>query len=299
MRICGKDALIEGKLLRVSRLDAEGYDFIDDPEQALVEIRALKKRIDIFTFIPKLSDAEPKFAYRAELYNIATLPVSTFDNWMKNQIDFKARNKARKAGKSGVDVREVSYTDEFVAGISSIYNETPTRQGRAFWHYQKDIESVRSMNGTFLDRSIFIAAYFEEALIGFVKLVTSEDGSQAGLMQILSMIKHRDKAPTNALVAQAVRSCADRGIPYLWYANFTYGKKQMDGLAEFKKHNGFQKMDVPRYFVPLTMAGRLGLQMGLHRGVKDAIPEPITAVFRRARKYWYTQRYQELGNPSQ
>ena len=44
-------------------------------------------------------------------------------------------------------------------------------------------------------------------------------------MQIVSMVGHQDKAPTNALIAQAVRSCAERGIPYLWYANMSYGKK--------------------------------------------------------------------------
>ena len=36
-------------------------------------------------------------------------------------------------------------------------------------------------------------------------------------MHILSMVSHRDKAPTNALIAQAVRSCADRSIPHLVY----------------------------------------------------------------------------------
>ena len=48
-------------------------------------------------------------------------------------------------------------------------------------------------------------------------------GSQAGLMHIVcAMVSQRDKAPTNALVVQAVRSCTERKIPYLVYSNFAY-----------------------------------------------------------------------------
>jgi hypothetical protein len=208
---------------------------------------------------------------------------------MKHQIDFKVRNKVRKAEKSGVVSREVPYDDAFVRGISAIYNESPVRQGKRFWHYGKDLEAVRRMNGTFLDRSIFIGAFFQDDLIGFVKLVSDEDRGQAGLMQIVSMIGHRDKAPTNALIAQAIRSCADRGISHLWYANFSYGKKQPDSLADFKRHNGFQKVDVPRYYVPLTVAGRMALRLGFHHGISDRIPEPVARTYRRIRSLWYAR----------
>ena len=290
MEICGKGALIEGKVIRIARLDGEGYDFIEDPQFALREIKEAKHHADILTFIQKISDPSPKYSYRMEWYNLATLPVSTFDHWMTKQIDFKARNKARKAAKSGVVVKEVLFDDDFVKGIHGVYNESSLRQGKHFWHYGKDLEAVRMMNTTFFDRSIFIGAYFEEQLIGFVKMVTDEERSQAGLMQIISMIQHRDKAPTNALVAQAVRSCADRGISFLWYANFTYGKKQIDGLAEFKQANGFKKTLVPRYFIPLTVKGRIALRLGLHHTASDWIPEPIAATYRKVRKIWYTKR---------
>lgn len=289
MQICGKDALIEGKLVRIARLDAEGYDFLEDPDAALGVLRKSKARIDVFTFIQKLSDTSRKYDHLMELDNFAGLHVSTFDDWMMTKIDFKVRNKVRKAAKCGVVVREVPFDDDFVKGISAVYNESPVRQGKAFWHYGKDLDAVRTMNATFLERSIFIGAFFEGGLIGFVKLVTNEDRTQAGLMQILSMIQHRDKAPTNALVAQAVRSCAERGIPHLWYANFSYGKKQADSLAEFKRHNGFQKIDVPRYYVPLTAAGRVALHLGLHRSATDWIPEPVAATYRKIRSSWYSR----------
>ena len=284
------------ELVRIGRLDAEGYEFVEDPEATINCFRSLGTRVDLFTFIQKLSETTPKYGYLLEHDNMAVLSVSTFDHWMTKQIDFKVRNKVRKAEKKGVVIREVRYDDAFVRGISTIYNETPIRQGKRFWHYQKDLEDVRRMNGTFMSQSIFIGALLEDKLIGFVKLVTNEDRSQAGLMQIVSMVQHRDKAPTNALVAQAVRSCAERGIPHLWYANFSYGKKQTDSLAEFKRHNGFQKVEIPRYYVPLTPAGKVALRLGLHRRTAEWFPEPVIATYRRARSLWYARRFPGLEN---
>ena len=296
MEVCGKEIRIDGRLIRIAFIDGEGYQFLEDPEAALESLRSSKARIDLFTFIQRLSDTSPRYSYPMEWDNMAVLPVSTFDYWMTKQIDFKVRNKVRKSKKSGVVVQEVSFDDTFVRGISAIYNESPIRQGKAFWHYGKDIEAVRRMNGTFMDQSIFISAFFEGNLIGFVKLVTDEDRSQAGLMQIVSMIQHRDKAPTNALIAQAVRSCAERGISYLWYANMSYGKKQSDALADFKRHNGFQKVELPRYYVPLTAVGRVALRLGLHHGVVDWIPEPVAARYRMIRSLWYARRFPSLKN---
>jgi hypothetical protein len=223
--------------------------------------------------------------------NMAVLPISTFDDWMTHTINFKVRNKVRKAAKNGVVVQEVPLDENLIQGISTIYNESPIRQGRPFRHYRKDLETLRRMKATFLDRSIFIGAYFEGGLIGFIKLVTDENRGQAGLMHIFSMIRHRDKAATNALIGQAVKSCAERGIPYLWYANMSYGKKQTDSLAEFKRSNGFQKVEVPRYYVPLTAAGRVALRFGLQHGIADWIPEPVAATYRRVRSFWYEKRF--------
>jgi hypothetical protein len=296
LEICSKKIQVNGKLVRIASLDAEGYQFLKDPELALVNLGDSGTRIDLFTFVQKLSDTTPQYSYTMELDNIAALRVSTFDDWITHQVDFKVRNKVRKAAKSGVEVREVSLDDTLIRGICDIYNESPTRQGKAFWHYGKDRETIRKMMEAFLDRTIFLGAFYQGALIGFVQLVTDEDRSQAGLMQILSMIQHRDKAPTNALIAQAVRSCFDRGIPYLWYANMSYGKKQADSLADFKRHNGFKKIDVPRYYIPLTTVGRIALRVGLHRSMSDWVPEPVAATYRRMRNLWYSRKLPRLEN---
>lgn len=289
--VSGKEIRIKGRLIRIAFVDGEGYQFFDDPELALKDLSKSGERVDIFTFIQKVSETTPKYRYPMERDNFAVLRITTFDEWITRQIDFKVRNKVRKAAKNGVSVREVPLDEDLIRGISAIYNETPIRQGRRFPHYGKDLETLGRMKSTFADQSIFIGAFFERTLIGFVKLVTNEDRSQAGLMHILSAIQHRDKAPTNALMAQAVQSCAQRGIPYLWYANFNYGKKHADPLADFKRHNGFEKFDVPRYYVPLTPLGRLALRFGLHREISAQIPEPVAATYRKVRSLWYAKRF--------
>ena len=245
MKICGKDIQVRGRLVRIARLAAEKYDFLSDPDAALRAIRNSGVRVDLLTFTQCLPDVTPLYNFPLEWDNLAALPVRTFDDWWTQQINGKTRNMVRRAEKS-LTVREVPFDDVLVRGIRGIYNECPIRQGRAFWHYGKDLDTVRRENATFLERSVFLGVFLGETLIGFAKLVSDEEKRQAALMQIVSMIAHRDKAPTNALIAQAVRSCADRGIGHLVYSQFSYGRKERDGLSDFKQHNGFQRIDLPR-----------------------------------------------------
>lgn len=296
MEVGGHDFHIDGGVLRIARLAAETYERVDDPEALRAALRDSKTRIDLFTFMQMLPDTSPQHRYPMEWDNVAALPVSTFDHWWTKQINSKTRNCVRGAEKKQLVVREVPFDDGLVRGISGVYNESPVRQGKRFRHYGKDVKRVGRENGTFLDRSIFIGAFFEEQLVGFAKLVCDRDRRQAGLMQILSMVRHRDKAPTNALIAQAVRSCAERKIPFLVYARFTYGRKRPDSLSKFKQHNGFRRIELPRYYLPLTPLGRAALQLGLHHPFVTHVPEPLLAFLRRARSRWYESRRQVNRN---
>jgi len=289
MQLCNREIKIEGRLLRMARIGAEKYLFLDDPAPILAAMKNCGTRIDIFTFLQRLPDATPKYPYPMELDNLAVLPVSTFEHWWTKVVDNKTRNMVRKAEKQGVTVRDVVFDDALVRGIQAIYNECPVRQGKPFPHYGKDLETVHREESTHLDRSIFLGAYLGDKLIGFSKLVVDESRTQAGVMNFVSLVEHRDKAPTNALISQAVRCCAERGIPYLTYANFAYGRRERDSLADFKKNNGFARFDLPRYYVPLTPLGRLGLTLGLHRKLIDRVPGPIWNKFRKIRTAWYNR----------
>ena len=104
------------------------------------------------------------------------------------------------------DCHAVNFDDQLVRGISDIYNETPIRQGRKFWHYGKSFEQVKAENATYPDRSEFIGAFFNGELIGFIKFVMVNN--VARIMQIVSLEAHTDKRPTNALLAKAVEIAA-------------------------------------------------------------------------------------------
>ena len=290
IRICGTNINVQGKLVRIARLDAEKFMFLDDPEPVIGGLRKLDSRVDILTFMQRLPDTSPKHPYPMEMDNLAVLPISTFEDWWTKTIGFKARNKAKQATKKGATLREVPFSEELVRGIWKIYNESPIRQGRKFPHYGKDFETVYREEATYLENSIFIGAFLENQLIGFVKLLIDETRIQAGLLNIVSLISQRDLAPSNALISQAVRSCAERKIPYLVYSNFAYGKRERDSLSDFKERNGFERVDLPRYFVPLSPLGHIALRLGLHKKLLDRLPAPLAVKLRNLRKEWYKRK---------
>jgi hypothetical protein len=62
-----------------------------------------------------------------------------------------------------------------------------------------------------------------------------------------------------------------------------------DSLGEFKRRCGFERTKIPRYFVPLTWRGKLGLKFGIHRGWKHVLPERIKSRLKRLRTAWHSR----------
>ncbi len=172
-----------------------------------------------------------------------------------------------------------------VEGVHRIYNRIPVRDGRPFWHFGKDVETVRRGLATYPDRSEFIGAYWGEELIGFVKMVYVDD--VAMLFHLISMDEHYDKRPANALIAKAAEVCEQKGISHLIYTKFIYGNKRRSSLVEFKRRNGFQQVNFPRYHIPLTLRGKLFIWLRLYRGFSGLIPEPILQPLLSLRAWYY------------
>jgi hypothetical protein len=284
MEINHKRILIEGEILRIASLEQEWYDDIEDPKTFINDLRETEPRPDILTFWQRLPDTEPKYSYSMETDAIAALPVKSYSYWWDTQIDCKTRNMVRKSQKKGVTVKMVSFDDELIEGMTSIFNETPIRQGRRFLHYGKDFQTVKREFSRFLIREEIFGAYLDNELVGFIML--GDAGRYAFLGQIISKIARRDLAPNNALLAKAVERCAEKGLPYLAYALWLE-----DGLGGFKRSNGFKRFDLPRYFVPLTGKGKLALKLGFHRGWKEAVPKQLRQPLKNLRKRWYALRW--------
>jgi len=80
LEVSGKEIRVGGTLIRVAYLDGEGYQFLNDPEVALASLQKSGSRIDLFTFIQKISDTTPHYDYHLEWDNMAVLRISTFDD---------------------------------------------------------------------------------------------------------------------------------------------------------------------------------------------------------------------------
>jgi len=295
----GQQIRVKGRTVRIARLEADLYHFLEDPEAMLQALRNCGTRIDLFSFMQRLPETSPKYKFPMEWDNLAAMPVTTFDEWWKDTINNKTRNMVRRAEKNGVTVQEVRLNDELARGMWEVYNETEVRQGRKNRHHGKDVETVYREEATFLDSSIFIGAYFEGNLIGFIKLVYDETRTQACMMNFVCMVRHRDKAPANALVAQAVKTCVEHKIPYLAYSRFAYGKIEQSSLNEFKERNGFKRVDLPRYYVPLTAVGQIALRLKLHHRLSERLPAPVVAKLRALRAAWYDRKLPTATGASQ
>jgi hypothetical protein len=287
-----REVYTTGKWIKVARICDEELvegNPVPDAKAFLRELRNTGLGADMFSFAQRLPQTSPAYDYHCEWDNLAVIPISTYRDWWAGLSD-PVQRAVKKAKKLGVTLKEVELDDELVRGIQEIYNENPVRQGRLFTHYDEDFDTVKQGNSTYSERSMFLGAYFEGELIGFIRLTTV--GAVAEVIQILSKMKHQEKRPTNALIAKAVELCEQKGISYLKYCNYSYNDID-SSLTEFKRRNGFQKMLVPRYYIPLTLKGRVALKLGLHHSLMERIPTPLLTQLRNLRKLWYARRFSQ------
>ena len=292
--ICGRRVIVTGKWIKTAEIKDEAVMegvTIEDPNSFITKLKESKLQADVFTFAQRPPEITPKYDYHLEWDNWAAVRTTCFKDWWEN-LPQESRKNVRRAARRGVVVKIVPFDDNLVNGAHRIYNHTPVRDGRPFWHFGKDVHTVRRELATYLDRSEFIGAYWNEELIGFVKIVRVDH--VATLMHILSMNEHYDKRPMNALIAKAVEFCEQKGISHLIYGQFIYGNKRRSSLVEFKRRNGFEQINFPRYYVPLSLRGKLFVWLRLYRGFSGLVPEPILQPLLNLRARYYTKISEKL-----
>ena len=286
----GRKVIVTGRRIKVAVIHDDDWleGDIEDPEQCLMMIKECHSnglKADIFTFTQKLPAVHPKYTYPMEWDSIAAIQLTSFTDWWEKSLPQESRKNARRAGKRGVVVEVRKLDDELIGGIVGLNNDSPIRQGVPFSYYGKTFDQVKKDYSSFVDRSDFICAYFGKELVGLIKIVYS--GKVGAIMQILAKTSHYDKRPANAMLVKAVERCLERGVSYLMYGQYRYGNKRKSSLIEFKDRNGFKEILVPRYYVPLTMKGRVCLKMNLHRELVGILPESAIRVVANLRKKWY------------
>jgi hypothetical protein len=254
---------------RAGRAQLEEYktDFVPD-ERFLQKLS--DRGIDVFTFLERKWCCPIPEVSRAWLRtddNIALLKVTTHSDWLE-RVGKKTRNMIRKAEKNCVKTEVVEPSDKLAKGIWMIYNEAPFRQERAFPYYGISLDEVTKAVQLSVDDT-FIGAFLQDELIGFIQLAHGDKISI--ISQILSLQKHSDKATNNALISKTVEVCEAKKTEWLMYGRIG-GHPSLD---IFKENNGFSKFVFPRYYVALTGKGKAATLLGLHRDLKDSLPDAI------------------------
>jgi hypothetical protein len=291
IRICDRTVIAVGKWLKIASVHDEFFvegEIVTEPNEFIEELKCWNVKPDLFTFAQKVSDLTPRFGFYLEWEDFAVIPITTYENWLKKEIRRGARVNLHRAIREGVVARTVPYDDDFVQGIKDLYDETPIRQGRPFWHHGKSFEDIKKIHGTYRDRAEYIGAYFEGELIGFLKMVYV--GNIAKTMNVIGKEKYFHKRVTNALIAKAIEICAEKGIAYFNYGQYSFPGKKESSLTDFKRRNGFLEFKFPRYYVPLTARGKLALNLGLHRESKVLLPWTVTKLLLRLRSLYYQRR---------
>ena len=283
MIIDNKEISINGRFFRIAKLHHEWYEFLDEPAALVEKMKQSKPLPDLFTFVQEGHVPHPEFPFYRETVTSSILAIKSFDDWWDN-LHFKARNKARKAHKTGVEIHETELNDSFISGVEKIYNECPLRQGRKFTHYGKNFDQIKEDLGSFIDKSIFTGAYFNGELIGFMK--TFQGNGIFRNIHILAMLAHRDKCVMDALIARAVKLCDEKGVSY-----FHYGDWASRGLGAFRTKYNFQPQESSRYFIPLTARGKLMLNFRLHRPLRERLPQAWADRLIALRNNWNAMRY--------
>jgi hypothetical protein len=281
-----RTVITTGKWLKMAVVRDEELvegDTIADPVRFASQLNGSGLKADLFTFAQRVPDSASKYSYPTEWENAAAVVITNFSHWWKEGAAYSIRKAVNRSKKLGVETRVVEFDDAFVNAACQIYNEIPVRQGKAFWHYGKDFRSIKHSLATYLERSIFIGAYCQDELIGFMKITWV--GSTGTITQILSMKKHFDKRPNNALIAKAIEICEAEGKSHFIYGSFVYYDPD-SSLTEFKRRNGFEAIPLPRYYIPLTLKGKVALKLGLHRGLAANTPRPVMKLFLKVRKRW-------------
>jgi hypothetical protein len=290
VNIDGRTVIATGTLFKVASIrdaDVAEGELVKNPETFAAALKNSGLNADVLTFFQRPPDISPKFDLFFDWDNYAAVTISTYENWWE-RVPQETRKNVRRAAKRGVVTKTVPFDDELARSIHTLCNEAPVRQGRPFWHFGKDFETIKREHATYLERSEFIGAFFENELIGFIKMTRVD--SVAFILHILASNAHYDKRPINALIAKAVEVCVERKTGYFVYDKYVYGNKKDSSLLELKRRNGFEQIQFPRYYLPLTRKGRIFTTLKLYRGITGMLPGPVLKMALAGRDWLYRRK---------
>src|ERR1700744_2228219 len=155
--ICGPTVIAKGGGIKMASIMddivAPG-ELVKDPDTFVAELKKSGLKADVLTFFQRPPDVTPKFKAHFEWDNYAAVDCTNFDAWWE-KLPQEARKNTRRSAKRGVTVKVTPFDEDRGRGTHKLGDEPPPRQGKPFWHYGKDFETVKREHSTYLERSDF------------------------------------------------------------------------------------------------------------------------------------------------
>ena len=187
----------------------------------------------------------------------------SFEDIWKNGYSKHARNRARKAEKEGIIIREFSEFDEWISDMHSCNMSSFHRAKRypRYPHSKKEAFLVYvNRHKQLLGEGFKVyGAFFRNRLIAYI--ATVEYNKLIILMLIQSRSEFLPKCPNNALLKYMIFHACEDNFSWINYSfdRVPYGTDRptlLSPLRKFKYEHGFEERPMSVYSLGLTHSGR-------------------------------------------
>jgi len=188
----------------------------------------------------------------------------SFEEIWRKEFSKHARNRARKAEKEDVSVREIETFDEWISDMHLCNMSSFSRQKRypRYPHSDKEAFLVYlNRHKTVLGENYRVyGAFFRNRLIAYMAMLEFNGLIMIGLLMSLSHLM--SKCPSDALLRYLVDHACENEIRWIYYSfdRVSYSSERPSlhsSLRKFKFEHGFKEYPMKIYYLKLTNAGAL------------------------------------------
>lgn len=215
--------------------------------------------------------------------NRSCLRVEDPDYWGKKVVAKDVRESLRRIRREGVEVREMPFNASSCEDISTLFNESPIRQGKRYWHYGKSAAQIQEELSPLASRSLYVGAYHRGRLVGFTQVVRLESIGVLRTVHVLGSLVSRKVRPVTAMIDWMVRYGWENGFQRIVYGKHDYGNASNDSLTAFKSRHGFRSEPLRIDYHCLCPQGAWYLAAGLHRNLREMTPRHLALFLKKAR----------------
>ena len=200
---------------------------------------------------------------RIFVHAFSSLEKSFEEIWM-NEFSKHVRNRARKAEKEGVRVRQIKAFEDWISDMHLCNMSSFYRQKRypRYPHCERDafLVYLNKHKEVLKDSYKVYGAFFGERLIAYMATVQFNRSIVISLM--MSLTGFLSKCPNNALLTYIIRHACENDFAWVFYAfdRVSYGSERsrlLSSLMKFKFDHGFKEYPMGIYSLGLTHTGKV------------------------------------------